>query len=110
MAGMLSPEVSTFEETRPWRRSQTGLNLQDIFGKQDIEHGNEVVESVKIFIPECLHPPDNLRNILIRDRDYYTVKNLSSIECCATDEFIQAFVCGGSIYMQSIYGKLVEMG
>ena len=109
MAGMLSPEVSTFEETRPWRRSQTGSNLQDIFGKQDIEYGNEVVESVKIFIPECLHPPDNLRNILIRDRDYYTVKNLSSIECCATDEFIQAFICGGSLYMQSIYGKLVEM-
>ena len=72
---------------------------------QNFKQNNEVVDNVKIFLPECLHPPDDLRRILLHDKDYYKVEHLSSLECCATEEFVRAFICEGSLFLQTIYGK-----
>ena len=102
---MLCPEVSTFHVPQPWKRYEYGSNIKETCSSQVFKRCNEVIESVKIFLPECLHPPDDLRNILLHDKDYYLINNLKSLECCATENFIKSFICGGSLFLQTIYGK-----
>ena len=102
---MLCPEVSTFHTPKPWKRYDCGPNIKETCCSEIFKRNNEVIESVKIFLPECLHPPNDLRNILLHDKDYYFVENLRSLECCATEDFIKSFIFGGSLYLQTIYGK-----
>ena len=104
---MLCPEVSTFNVPQPWKRYDYGCNVKEECSSQGFKRCNEVIESVKIFLPECLHPPDNLKNILLHDKDYYLIEHLKSLECCATDDFIKSFICAGSLFLRTIYGKLL---
>ena len=102
---MLSPEVSTFPAPRSWKRCESGSNIKEIHTKHYFKQNNEVINSVKLFLPECLHPPDELRKILLHDKDFYLVENIQSLECCATEDFIKSFIYGGNVFLQTLYGK-----
>ena len=101
---MLSPEVSTFLPPPSWKKHENGSNVFDMTNSQHFNKLNEVIENVKIFLPECLHPPDELREFLLHDKDYYVIDKIQSIECLATENFIRTFICAGSLFIQTIYG------
>ena len=103
---MLSPEVSTFLPSQSWKRYEHGSDVFEMCNRDQFKRLNEVIESVKIFLPECLHPPDELREILLHDKDYYIIEKLQSVECCITENFIRSFLCEGSLFMQTLYGEL----
>ena len=104
---MLNPEVSTFLPPHTWKKYENGSNVFDITNSRQFNQLNEVIESVRIFLPECLHPPDEVREFLLHDKDYYIIDNLQSIECLATENFIRSFICEGSVFLQTIYGMLI---
>ena len=105
---MLCPEVTTFPVPLSRRNSQTGLDVGKFSNSLSFEQNNQVIGNVKIFLPECIHPPDDLRKILLHDKDPYKIENLSSLECLATEDFIRTFVRQGSLFLQTAYGKLSD--
>ena len=104
---MLSPEVSTFLPPHTWKKHEHGSNILQVCNSQQFNKLNEVIESVKIFLPESLHPPDVLKEFLLHDKDYYLIDQIKSIECCSTENFIRSFICEGSLFLQTVYGKLI---
>ena len=104
---MLSPEVSTFLPPHTWKKHEHGSNILQVCNSQQFNKLNEVVESVKIFLPDSLHPPDVLKEFLLHDKDYYLIDQIKSIECCSTENFIRSFICEGSLFLQTVYGKLI---
>lgn len=106
---MLSPEVSTFLPPHTWRKHEHGSNILQVCNSQQFNKLNEVVESVKIFLPESLHPPDVLKEFLLHDKDYYLIDQIKSIECCSTENFIRSFICEGSLFLQTVYGETDEI-
>ena len=102
---MLCPEVTTFPVPLSRRHYQTGEDVGKLSNSLSFEQNNPVIGNVKIFLPESIHPPDDLRRILLHDKDSYKIEKLSSLECLATEDFITTFLRQGSLVLQTAYGK-----
>ena len=103
---MLSPEVACFPAPISWRKYKSGLLVNDYLKTTEFKQNNEVVKNVKLFVPECLHPPDELRKIVLRDKECYKVEKLTSLECVATKDFVTTFISQGKLFIQTVDGKV----
>ena len=86
---MLCPEVLNFETKGSKISTQSGTsidrNIEKNFDK------NDIFDELKFTIPGSLHPPDDLKQALLTDTEFYRADNFP-LHVLLERDFVQTFI------------------
>jgi len=91
---MLCPEVLFFETKTSNRSSVVG-------GKDVVVPAADIFDQLKICIPGSISIPEDLRQVLNDDNEFYRVEKDFPFHLLVREEFIQTFVENGKLFLQT---------
>ena len=99
---MLCPEVLNFKTKGSNITTQSGTSLDKNCDK--IFDKNVVFDQLKLAVPGSLHPPDDLKEALLTDTEFYSADNFP-LHVLLQPEFLETFILGGKVYLHTNVGR-----
>ena len=99
---MLCPEVLNFKTKSSNITTQSGTSLDKNCDK--IFDKNVIFDQLKLAVPGSLHPPDDLKEALLTDTEFYSADNFP-LHVLLQTEFLETFILEGKVYLHTNVGR-----